>query len=287
MRRRPFSQNATFSSFLPSSNLIVAVISGVSRPVAAILLSKPVARVLVRAVSSASTLAASAAFAAGVTCFHASLSFSNARVWPCRTTSMRVVLKARESKRSLMRKSSAGFFSSSARAALDGEHHRPRQVLGVDRALGRALSDREPGLRAARDHPHRGGRLVEAVFGELLRVLHLGRLDRFHRRRVQPADDALDRAEVGAGLDRRGDAPVRSLFRELRGAVASLDVNPIHLLAIDLQDGLVPQIERRLVEGGFQEGRDEKDARRAGQPRVHVAPGRRLVAQQERLLLAA
>jgi hypothetical protein len=40
-------------------------------------------------------LRVSAAFAAGVTCFHASLSFSNASVWPCDDLDPRRVERAR------------------------------------------------------------------------------------------------------------------------------------------------------------------------------------------------
>ena len=61
---------------------MLTVSSGASMPVPAALSAKPVARVAVSAVSSASTLVVSAAFANGVTCFHLSLSFSNASVWP-------------------------------------------------------------------------------------------------------------------------------------------------------------------------------------------------------------
>ena len=67
----------------------------------------------------------------------------------------------------------------------------------------------------------------------------------------------------------------------------AVELERVQLLAIDLQHRLVAQIEGRLVEGRFEVRRDQEDLLVVGALRVQVGAGRRLLADQQRVLLAA
>ena len=96
------------------------------------------------------------------------------------------------------------------------------------------------------------------------------------------ADDRVDGREVGARVDRCRDLPLIALTREIRRRRAGgFDRDRVDRAAVELQRGLVAQIERRAVERVVEVRGDQDDARLAFDLRIEVRPGRRLVAEEQ------
>ena len=127
-------------------------------------------------------------------------------------------------------------------------------------------------------------RLVEAVLGQCG-----GRVgdDRLGLQRAQPAHESVDCREIGAGFCRQCHVPLAIGFGELQDACGRGDGERVDLVALHLEDRLVTQVERRLVERGIDEAGDQEDALLIAELGVEVGRRRRLASNLEAVLRAA
>ena len=146
---------------------------------------------------------------------------------------------------------------------------------------GALRADLQRRARAAGAQVHRRFRLVEAVFLQIGRRRIVGD-HRLHLRGLQLADQPLDRCR-----SRPSSAPACVIFQSPPSfAIASVlpparDVDAVHLLAVELQQHLVAQVERRAVEGVLLERGDREHALLVVALRVDAAAGRRLLADEQ------
>jgi hypothetical protein len=164
-----------------------------------------------------------------------------------------------------------------AQRRVEGEHGWPRAVLRIH-VVCFGLADQEHGPGALRTDRDRLRRLVQTVFLEIGRVL----LDQLrHVRSRQPAQQALDEAVIASRGHRLHHLPFAPRARQLDRLGPARQRQQVGLVAVELQDLLVAQIERLAIEIAFLERRDQKHLLVVWLHRVHVALGRCLVADGE------
>ena len=171
-------------------------------------------------------------------------------------------------------------FEFAGQRLVDGEHQIARPVAGVDRPLRGGAAEEQGRGRAAQPHRHRQPRVVEPVGFQGVGVGRL-LLDGCHPPVAEPAHEAVGHPEVGAGLDGAHQSPLA-----VRLAQPDLDIGPgdlqrVHLVAGDVEDRLVAEVERGLVERRVEEAGDEEDAVRARDGGVEVVSGRAPFADEE------
>ena len=130
---------------------------------------------------------------------------------------------------------------------------------------------------------NRGGGFVEPVFAERCR---LRRHDRFGLKRAEAADETIHAREIRASLHRQSHLPLAISLGELQDAFWRRDREGVDLVAFDLEDGFVTQVEGGLVERRVDEAGDQEHALLIGDLRVQVSRGGGLAANLEPLLLA-
>ena len=163
------------------------------------------------------------------------------------------------------------------------EDHWPGRILAVHTGfvLSRCCGpEEERRARAAGAHGSARRWSVEAVLFEIGRVV---RDQADHLRRLQPRDETLDDAEIRARLERLRHHPIHAVLDERRLDVAVRELEARGRVAVELQDCLVAQIERLLVEVGLDVCRNDEDGLFTAALSVHVAAGRSLAAQEQRV----
>ena len=139
---------------------------------------------------------------------------------------------------------------------------------------GRPRRSRGSGSNRPPDQGDRAGGLVEA---EGLHVLRLLRRDRVHAQVLDGAQEAVDRPAAGPGGDGLREGPLAGV--RPREGVAPLRAGHLegpHVVALDVQEVAVAQVEGLLVEGALDPRGHEEDRVGVGdRPRVDARAVRR------------
>ena len=161
----------------------------------------------------------------------------------------------------------------------DGEHHRPRRVLRERRPRSSVLPSEQRGARAA--HADVDRRATACPARTCVRSVASGATISCICADDEPLERALRRrrSRRARRSASRSSSPLPCL-RELHRGRARRQLEAVRLVAIELQDGLVAQGERRLVERRSRNDETRNTRFWSGRLRVEVAAGRRLLADR-------
>ena len=178
--------------------------------------------------------------------------FSKTTVPSGRSISSRVALNERNANSPLAAVLGRLALEAGHERRVDGEHQRAGGVPGIAGAVLRLVAHVQRRGGAARAQGHGDGGLGQAERLELVGTLALHRA---HAAVAQRAEQSFHRAEVGACRERLDDQPVVAVLGEPDDAVAGRDLEPVQIAALEIEHGLVPQVERRLVERAVRDSR--------------------------------